>query len=80
MIKILVAHILDLCLFDRINRECQCFRSEHESDNPVPRVLSRVYVNECTTQGPFSNNELCRFHIRQSVRVGTVEPISLNTK
>ena len=80
MIKILVAYILDLCRFDRINRECQCFRSEHESDNPVPRVLSRVCVNKCTTQGPFSNNELCRFHIRQSVRVGTVEPISLNTK
>ena len=47
----------------------RCFRSEHESDNPVPRVLSRVCVNECTTQGPFCNNELCRFHIRQAVWV-----------
>ena len=83
MIKILVAHIRDLYLFDRINRECWGFCSEHESNNPIPRVFSHwtiICVSECTTQAPFSNNKLCCFHIRQWVRVGTVEPISVNTK
>ena len=58
----------------------RCFRSEHESDNPIPRVLSRVCMSEGTNQAPFSINELCRFHIRQWVGVGMVEPISVTTK
>ena len=58
----------------------RCFRSEHESDNPIPRVLSRVCVSEGTNQAPFSINELCRFHIRQWVGVGMVEPISVTRK
>ena len=83
MIKILVAHIRDLYLFDRNNRECWYFCSEHESNDPIPRVFSHwtiICVSECTTQAPFSNNKLCCFHIRQWVRVGTVEPVTVNTK
>jgi len=77
---LIAAHIRDLYLSYRINKECRCFHSEHESDNPNTRVFSRVCVNECTTQTPFSNKKLCCFHIRQGVRVGTVDPISVNTK
>ena len=73
-------HIFNLYLSDRINKGCQWFRSEHESDNPFPRVLSRVCMSECTNQAPFCINELCCLHIRQWVGVGTVEPISVNTK
>ena len=58
----------------------RCFRSEHESDNPIPRVLLRVCVSEGTNQAPFSINKLCHFHIRQWVGVGMVEAISVTTK
>ena len=83
MIKILVVHIRDLYLSDRIDTECWCFRSEHESNNPIARVFSHWTMHEwiynsCTA--PFSNNELCRFHISQWVRVETVEPISADSK
>ena len=55
MIKILVVHIGDLYLSDRIDMECWCFRSEHESNNPIPRVFSHWTMHEwmynsCTLQ------------------------------
>ena len=40
MIKILVVQIRDLYLSGRIDRECWCFRREHGSNNPIPRVFS----------------------------------------
>ena len=38
-------------------------RSELDSDNLVPRVLSRASVSDCTIQAPFGENELYRFNI-----------------
>ena len=63
-----------------IDSECWCFRSERERNNSVPRVPSLGCVSECTTQEPFGNNELCRFHVGQWVRVGAERPISVNEK
>ena len=37
-------------------------------------------MKACTTQAPFGNNEPCRFHVGQPVRIGTEEPISVNSK
>ena len=67
-----------------IDSECWCkcwsFRSEHERDNLVPKVLSRGCVSECTAQELFCNYELCRCHIGQWVRDGAEEPIFVNAK
>ena len=40
-------------------------RSKLESDNLVPRVLSRGCVSNCTIQAPFNKNELYHFNIGQ---------------
>ena len=55
-------------------------RSELDSDNLVPRVLSRGCVSDCTIQAPFGKNELYRFNIGRLCRVRAEEPNSINVK
>ena len=69
-----------LLRISEIDGECWRFLSERERVNLVLRVLSWECPSECTTQETFGNNELCRFHIGQWVRVGVEEPISVNAK
>ena len=44
----LFAYDQDTCSVQQttsIDRECSCFCSKHESDKPVPRVLSQICMN-----------------------------------
>ena len=82
MIKILVVHIYATYIFlTESTGSDDAFVANMKVTTPSPEFSHiELCVSECTTQVPFSNNKLCRFHIRQWVRVGTVEPISVDSK